>query len=83
MALVELLRISAVQALHAAGECVASGVEDEVIVRRHQAERLHRPVEAFDGTAEMAEELTAILVVAVDVAAACAAGEHVEVPVGQ
>ena len=71
MALVELLRIASVQELHAARERVAGRAEDEVVVRRHQAERLHRPVEVLHGAAEVAEKLAAILVVVVEVTPAC------------
>jgi hypothetical protein len=54
MAFVELLRVPAVQELHPARHGVAGGVEHEVVVRRHEAERMHRPAEALDAALKVA-----------------------------
>jgi hypothetical protein len=81
MALVELLRVAAVQPLEPARELVSRGVEHEVVVRRHEAERVHRPAEPLDAPAKVSEELPAVGVVAKDVAAAGTPRDDVEVPV--
>ena len=83
MAFVELLRVAAVQELHSARELVPRGVEDEVVVRRHQAERMERPLEALDAATEVCQELAAVVVVEEDVAAVDAPRDHVEVAVGE
>jgi hypothetical protein len=56
-------------------------VEDEVVVRRHQAERPHRPSEALDAATEVGQEVAAVGVVEVDVAGGHAARIDVEVAV--
>ncbi len=48
MALVEQLRVSAVQALNPTREVDSPGVNDDVIVRRHQAEGMDDPAIALD-----------------------------------
>jgi hypothetical protein len=81
VALVEGLRVAALEALDAAGQLGLGAVEDEVVVRRHQAERVHRPAEAFRAGADVCEEEAPVVVVAEDRAAVHAARHHVEVPV--
>ena len=81
VSLVELLRVASVEELHATGERGACCAEDEVVVRRHQAERVHRPVEALDAAAEVRQEVQAVGVVEVDVAGSDAAPVDVEVAV--
>jgi hypothetical protein len=83
VALVEGLRVAALEALDAAGELRLGAVEDEVVVRRHQAERVHRPVEALGAGSDVGEEEAPVVVVAEDRAAVDAARHHVEVPVRQ
>lgn len=83
MAFVELLRVAAVQLLDPAREPVSRRVEDEVVMRRHEAEGVDRPVEPLDASPEMREELTAVEVVVEDVAARDATRDHVEVTVGE
>jgi hypothetical protein len=56
-------------------------VEDEVVVGRHQAERVHRPVAALDAAAEVPQEVQAVGAVAVDVTAGHAPRVDVEVAV--
>jgi hypothetical protein len=80
---VELLGVAAVQELHPAREGVAAGVEDEVVVRRHQAERVHLPPEAIDAAAEVRQEVAAVGRVEEDVAAGGSARVDVEVAVGE
>jgi hypothetical protein len=68
MALVELLRVAAVQPLQPARELEPGGVEHEVVVGRHQAQRVDRPVEALDAAPEVREKPTPVGVVEKDVA---------------
>jgi hypothetical protein len=58
-------------------------VQDEVVVRGHEAEGVDRPVEALDAAPEVREELAAVGVVAEHGAAVDAARDYVEVPVGE
>ena len=81
VALVERLPVAALEALDAARELGLRAVEDEVVVRRHQAERVHRPAEALDAGADVGEEEAPVVVVAEDRAAVHSARHHVEVPV--
>lgn len=69
VALVEELRVAAVQPLDSIGQVDALRVEDEVVVGRHQAERVDRPAEALDTEAHMGQEHSAIDVVPRDRAA--------------
>jgi hypothetical protein len=64
--LVEAESMDAVQALHPQPQLRNGRVDDEVVVRRHQAERVDGPVEAGDALSEQAEEGQAVGVVAVD-----------------
>jgi hypothetical protein len=77
--LVELLRVGAVQDLHARGEQLELGLDDQVVVVAEQAERVEAPAEAPHDDAEQAEEVPAILVVAVDPRPVDAAGGDVVV----
>jgi hypothetical protein len=58
------LRIPAVQELHPRGELEAGALDDEVIVRPHQAQRVDVPVEAFHRPQEEGEEVEPVIVVA-------------------
>jgi hypothetical protein len=79
--LVERLRVAALEPLDAAGELGLRAVEDEVVVRRHQAERVHRPAIALGARVDVGEEEAPVVVVAEDRAAVDPARHHVEVPV--
>jgi hypothetical protein len=81
MPLVEGLRVAALEALDAAGELGLGAVKDEVVVRRHQAERVHRPAKALGARADVGEEEAPVVVVTEDRAAVDPARHHVEVPV--
>jgi hypothetical protein len=81
VALVERLRVAALEALDAARQLGLGAVEDQVVVRRHQAERMHRPAEALGAGADVCEEEPPVVVVAEDRAPVHAARHHVEVPV--
>jgi hypothetical protein len=70
---IEVLRVSPFQQLQAAGELGLGGVEDEVEVRRHQAERVHRPAVTPDALSEEPQEVAAVVVVAEDRASVHAA----------
>jgi hypothetical protein len=81
--LVEAESMDAVQALHPEPQLRDGRVDDEVVVRRHQAERVDGPVEAGDALSEQTEEGQAVGVVAVDRATIDAARRHVEDAVRQ
>jgi hypothetical protein len=53
---VERLGVDPVEPPHPLGEAPELGLEDEVVVVRHQAERVHAPVVAVDLLREEAEE---------------------------
>jgi hypothetical protein len=80
---VEGLGVPAQQAVHPARELRLRRVQDEVEVRRHQAQRVHAPAEALDAGAEPGEEEASVLVVAENGAAAHATRHDVEVAVRQ
>jgi len=65
VSLVEALCVEAIEALHPAGEERACGLDDEVVVRAHQAEGVGTPVAAVDHAGEEAEERAAVVVVLV------------------
>lgn len=83
MSLVEGLRVAAVQALEPARELRLGRVEDDVVVRRHEAERVDCPPETLCARAQEREEVPAVGVVDEDPAPVDAAREHVEVAVGK
>ncbi|MDQ3424720.1 MAG: hypothetical protein M3435_00695, partial [Actinomycetota bacterium] len=56
-------------------------MEDEVIVGRHQAERVDRPEVAFDADAYVGEEHPSVGVVSDDRAAVDPSRDHVEIAV--
>jgi hypothetical protein len=49
VAAVEGLGVDAVEAAHAVGEAPELGLDDQVVVVRHQAEAVDAPVVALDG----------------------------------
>jgi len=56
VAAVERLRVDAVEAVHAVGEAPELGLDDQVVVVRHQAEGVDAPVVPLDGLSEQREE---------------------------
>jgi hypothetical protein len=66
VASVESLRVAAVELLEARGKLGDGRFDDEVVVVRHQAERVQAPVVLADDEAEQAEEGAAIVIVPVD-----------------
>jgi hypothetical protein len=56
VAAVERLRVDAVEAAHAVGEAPELGLDDQVVVVRHQAEGVDAPVVPLDGLGEQGEE---------------------------
>jgi hypothetical protein len=56
VAAVEGLCVDAVEAAHAVGEAPELGLDDQVVVVRHQAEGVDAPVVALDGVGEQGEE---------------------------
>jgi hypothetical protein len=83
MSFVERLRVAAVQTLEPPRELRLRRVQDDVVVRRHQAESVHRPPEPLRARAKEREEVPAVGVVDEDVAPSDAARHHVEVAVGK
>ena len=69
-----------VEQLHACGELLASGLDDDVVVVAHQAERVAPPVVGDDGRGEKHEEEATVLVVEEDRDLARAARADVEDP---
>jgi len=53
VASVERLGVAAVQTLDATGELDRRRLEDDVIVRGHEAERMNDPAAAVDGVTQM------------------------------
>jgi hypothetical protein len=71
--MVERLRVAAEHALQPAGELGLGAVDDEVVVRGHQAQRVHRPAVALGAAEDQPEKPAEIVVVAEDRAAVHAA----------
>jgi hypothetical protein len=80
---VERLRVAALQALEPAGEVGLGAVQDEVVVRRHQAQRVHRPPVPLGTHPQVGEERAPVVVVTEDCAPVDPARDDVEVPVGE
>jgi hypothetical protein len=80
---VEGLRVVPVEALEAGRELLHGRLDDEVVVVRHQAERMELPVVPPDDHAEEPEEEVAVVVVAIDRDPPGAARGDVEVAVGE
>jgi co-chaperonin GroES (HSP10) len=80
---VEALRVATVQALESGGKLRDRRLHDEVVVVRHQAERVEAPVVLVDDDPEEAEEEPAVVVVAVDRHLPSPARCDVEVAVGE
>jgi hypothetical protein len=78
---VEPLGVVAVEDLHAVGEMLARRIEHQVIVVRHQAEGLTRPLGAVDRKGQQAEKVPAVIVVVVDRHLRDPAGGDVKKPV--
>ena len=80
---VEALRVAAVQALETCGELGHCRLEDEVVVVRHQAERVEGPIMLPHDRAEQSQEDAAIVVVSVNRDLPGSPCSHVEVAVGE
>jgi hypothetical protein len=78
---IEPLRVAAVQVLHSARELLLRRLDDEVVVRPHQADGVHAPAVAVDALLEEAHEGVAVGIVAEDERAEDAARRDVEEPV--
>jgi hypothetical protein len=83
VARVEPLRVAAVEALEARRQLRDRGLEDEVVVVRHQAGGVHAPVVLADDDAEEPKEDAAVVVIAVDRDPPGPTRRHVEEPVGE
>jgi hypothetical protein len=81
--LVERLRVAALQALKAPGELGLRAVQNEVVVRRHQTERVQRPPVALGARPDVREEGAPVVVVPEDRAPVHSARRDVEVPIGE
>jgi len=79
--LVEQLREATVQPLDSVRELDSRGVEHQVVVGRHQAERVDGPVVALDADSYVRQEHAFVGVVSNDRAAIDAARDHMEVTV--
>jgi hypothetical protein len=60
---VEVLGVDAVDAVERSREVIAHGLNDEVVVVRHQAESVNVEAEPFDGLPELGEEAPAVVAV--------------------
>ncbi len=78
---VEPLRVQAQETVHAGRDLLSRRLDQEVIVRAHQAPGVHSPVEHLNGLCQQLEEVLAVDVVEVEVDAADAAGRHVKAAV--
>jgi hypothetical protein len=83
MALVEELRIAAVQTLHARGEVLGRRLDDEVVVRAHEAIRVNDPVVVARDHGQQVEEVEPVDVHEEDRCVADAVGRDLEEPVWQ
>jgi hypothetical protein len=63
---VESLGVVAVQDLHAVGKVLAGGVDDQVVVVRHQAKGVTRPLVPADDESQQAEKIAPVVRVVVD-----------------
>jgi tRNA nucleotidyltransferase/poly(A) polymerase len=83
VAKVEALGVDAVQHVHACGQVCLGRLDDEVVVRAHQAEGVAAPRIALDDVREEYEEQATIVVVPEDHRARHASRDDVEEPVRQ
>jgi hypothetical protein len=83
VAAVEALRVRAVQPLHAVGEVGSRRVDDEVVVRVHEAEGVAAPAVALDRLGQQFEEEDAVVVILEQALGEGGMGGDVEEPVGQ
>jgi hypothetical protein len=75
---VELERVGAVDEVERAREVGDDALDDQVVMRSHQAERVHPQPVAPDGDGEQGEEEPPVVVVAEDEGAVHPSGDHVE-----
>ena len=78
---VELLGVQPVEVLQAGGQIRDARVDDQVVVRAHQAEREDVPVEELDAVEQEVQEPATVVVVTEDERALDAASPDVEEPV--
>jgi hypothetical protein len=83
MARVEALCVDAVQVLHPGRELLDGRLDDEVVVRAHEAERMALPAVAPDHQREQSEEVQAVGIVDEHQPAENAARGDLEDPVGK
>jgi hypothetical protein len=83
VAAVEALRVRAVQPLHAVGEVGSRRVDDEVVVRVHEAEGVTAPAVALDRLGQQLEEEDAVGLVLEQTLREDGMCGDVEEPVGQ
>jgi len=82
MAAIESLRVQAVQAVHHRGQLLARRLDDEVVVRAHQAPREQADAEQSRRLLEEPEECLPVGVVCEDEDPAGSLRADVEEPVG-
>ena len=81
MSFVEPLSVASIQALEAAGEIASSGVEYEVVVRRHETEGVDGPAVGLHARAHERKELAPVVIVPEDRAVADPPRDYVEIAV--
>jgi hypothetical protein len=81
VALVERLRVAALEPLNAPRELGLGAVQDDVVVRRHEAERVQRPAVSLGARPHVGQERAPVVVVPENRAAVHAATGDVEVAV--
>jgi hypothetical protein len=77
VALVEQLRVAAVERMHSARKTVSACFDNEVVVRRHQAPREAAPIEPLKSAGEQSHERRTVVVVHEHRSAGNAAGRDV------
>jgi hypothetical protein len=75
---VETLRVAAVEVLHPARELLLRGLDDQVVVRAHEAHRVHAPAVAVHALFEEPHERITVGIVAEDECAEDATRRYVE-----
>ena len=78
---VEELRVAAVQALHSFGQVRCRCLDDEVVMRAHEAVRVHLPAKSVGDHREQVEEVDPVDVGDEDRSFADAVRRHMEDPV--
>jgi len=81
VAVVEELRVAAVQALHSFGQGRCRGLHDEVVMRAHEAVRVHLPTKLVGDHREQVKEVDPVDIGDEDRSVADAVRRHMEDPV--